>query len=92
MHVVDFHTHIYPDEVAEKVLANLEKHYGVKRKAEGASSGLLSSMQEAGIEHSVVLPVVTRPEHLSSNLWYAELREKSKGKIIPFGSYHPEAV
>lgn len=88
---VDFHTHIYPDEVAEKVLANLEKHYGVKRKAEATSAALISSMQAAGVEQSVVLPVATRPEHLSSNLWYAELGKKSKGKIIPFGSYHPEA-
>ncbi len=91
MGIVDFHTHIYPDEVAEKVLSNLEKHYGVERKAEATLAGLLSSMQKAGVEQSVVLPVATRPEHLSNNLWYAELRKKSMGKIIPFGSYHPEA-
>lgn len=91
MGTVDFHAHIYPDEVAEKVVSSLEKHYQVKRKAEATFAGLLNSMLKAGVTHSIVLPVATRPEHLSQNFWFAKLREKSKGKIIPFGSYHPEA-
>ena len=48
-------------------------------------------MAEAGIDKSVVLPVATRPEHLSSNFWYGKLAQETEGKIIPFGSYHPEA-
>lgn len=30
--VIDFHVHIYPDELAEKVISGVEDYYGVKRR------------------------------------------------------------
>jgi hypothetical protein len=82
--IIDFHTHIYPDEVEEKVLSRLEDFYGVKRRHPATVNGLLSSMEKGGVDYAVVLPVPTKREHLKYNEWYASL-PKINSKIIPLG-------
>lgn len=87
--VIDFHAHIYPDDVAEKLVPKMEEIYGVKRKHNATFTSLLSSVDKGCIDKVVVLPIANKPEHARLNSWYAQLREKSE-KIIPFGSVHPE--
>jgi hypothetical protein len=82
--IIDFHVHIYPDEVEEKVLSRLEDFYGVKRKHPATVNGLLSSMEKGEVDYAVVLPVPTKREHLQYNEWYASL-PKVSSKIIPLG-------
>jgi hypothetical protein len=65
--VIDFHAHIYPDEVEDKVLSRLEGFYGVRRRHSATVRGLLSSMDRGHIDYAVVLPVPTRKEHLKFN-------------------------
>lgn len=88
MRIVDFHAHIYPDEVAEKVISRMEEFYGVKRRHQATVEGLLGSMGQGEVSYAVILPVATRPEHLENNAWYASLRNVSS-KIVPFGAFFP---
>jgi len=87
--IIDFHAHIYPDDVAEKLVPKMEEIYGVKRRHNATLSSLLASANDGDIDKVVVLPVANRPEHAKLNTWYAGLKEKSD-KIIPFGSLHPQ--
>lgn len=88
--LIDFHAHLYQDEVADKVISRMEEFYGVRRRHDAIASSLLDSLERAGFDRAVVLPVLTKPEHIELNRWYAELADCSDGKIVPFGGIHPE--
>ena len=45
--VIDFHTHAFPEKIAEKTLGLLAKLSQVEPETNGTVSGLLSSMDEA---------------------------------------------
>ncbi|MCL4499561.1 MAG: amidohydrolase [Chloroflexi bacterium] len=87
--LIDFHTHVYQEAVADKVIGGMESFYGVKRRHDATVKALLDSMRGV-VDKAVVLPVLTKPEHIELNRWYAGLASESKGKIVPFGGLHPE--
>lgn len=87
--VIDFHTHIFPDKIAEKTIKLLEEGGNVKAFTDGTLDGLKKSMQENNIDISVVLPVVTKPSQFDSvNEFAAEINGKEG--IISFGGIHPD--
>ncbi len=87
--LIDSHVHIYPDDVADKVIGGIEKFYGVIRVHDATVNALLASLDIGGFDKAVVLPIVTKPEHVKLNDWYAALARKSD-KFIPFGGIHPD--
>jgi predicted TIM-barrel fold metal-dependent hydrolase len=87
-HVVDFHTHAFPEKVAARAVASLTESYQVHPVAEPTIAGLLGVMDEVGVDASVVAPVATRPDQVRSiNDWAAE---NSSQRIICFGALHPD--
>lgn len=88
--LIDFHAHVYQDEVADRVIGRMEEFYGIRRRYDATASHLLESMAGADFERAVVLPVFTKPEHIELNRWYAKLKESSGGRLVPFGGIHPE--
>ncbi|MCL5291458.1 MAG: amidohydrolase family protein [Actinobacteria bacterium] len=88
--LIDFHAHIYQDDAADKVIGRMEEYYGVRRRHDATLSSLLKSIGRAGFDRAVVLPVLTKPEHISLNHWYGGLGESSGGVLVPFGGIHPD--
>jgi hypothetical protein len=90
MRIIDFHTHIFPDHLAERAMKTLSETSGnMPHFHDGTKSGLLASMDAAGIDQSVLLPVATRPEQVRSiNASCADLFSK---RTVPFGTLHPRA-
>ncbi|HHN63790.1 MAG TPA: amidohydrolase [Nitrospirae bacterium] len=88
MDIIDFHTHIFPDEIAERALLRLSEHSGDYRPCtNGTLGGLLSSMEEAGITLSVVANIATKPSQVVPILNFCK---KIKGqRIYPLISIHP---
>lgn len=87
--VIDFHTHIFPDQIAENTIQLLEEKGNIKAFCNGKLSGLKQSMAESGIALSVVLPVVTKPSQFDSINEYAAQITGKEG-IISFGGMHPD--
>ncbi len=88
--IIDFHTHTFPDKIVAKTIASLESVAGVKAKSDGTLAGLLRSMDCAGIDLSVIMPVVTRPEQFQTiNNLAAKINEEYDGRVISFGGIHP---
>lgn len=87
--VIDFHTHTFPDAMAPKTIAGLEKAGGIQAHTDGTLGGLRESMRRAGIDWSVVLPVVTKPHQFHTiNKVAAEIT--GRDGIISFGGIHPD--
>lgn len=89
---IDFHTHTFPDHIAGKTIAALGNVAGVEAKTDGTVAGLLTSMERAGIDMSVIMPVVTRPEQFQTiNNVAAKINETYKGRLLSFGGIHPNS-
>jgi len=89
--VIDFHTHIFPDRIAEKTIAKLESGSGTRAFTNGTLQGLKDSMIANHIDRSVVLPVVTKPSQFDTvNSYAAQIN--GKDGIISFGGIHPESL
>ncbi len=57
--IIDAHTHIYPDAIADKAAANLGSFYGFTVPESGTFSDLLRCERDAGIGGFLLLPVAT---------------------------------
>ncbi|MDO4650395.1 MAG: amidohydrolase family protein, partial [Eubacteriales bacterium] len=87
--VIDFHTHTFPDKIAEKTIATLEKTGGVPAHRNGTVSSLLESMERSGVDISVVLPVATSPRQVPTiNRVSYELNRKNN--LYFSGAIHPD--
>ena len=88
--IVDFHTHIWPERISEKVHQTLQTAYHEKWQGYGNLDGLKETMKEGAVDYSVVLPVVTKPSQFQSILSYAK-EINGKDGIISFGGIHPKS-
>lgn len=96
--IIDIHTHTFPDKIADKTIAGMEKEilkgqgFAVKHERVATVLGLIDSTLSAGIDLSVVCPVATniaQPEKI--NKMSAKYNEKSQDtKIFFFGAIHPD--
>lgn len=88
--MIDFHTHIFPEKIAESTLAFLESKCKTKPFTNGMAEGLSQSTKEAGIDLSVILPVVTKPSQFTSiNRFALEINQEN---LISFGGIHPDSA
>ena len=86
--IIDFHTHVFPDALADKAIGALSSGIDISFKpiADGRVSSLVSYMDEAGVDISVVMPVVTKPsQNIKTNLWAQSI---CSDRIISFGGVH----
>ncbi len=88
MSIIDFHTHAFPDALAERALPELEKEGDVKAVLDGKLSSLLRSMDGAGIQVSVVASIATKPTQFRPILEWS--RAIASDRIVPFPSVHPD--
>ena len=63
MRFIDFHTHIYPDNIAHKAATSVREFYQLGDDAmDGTVRSLLKLGNTAGVNEFVILPVAMRPE------------------------------
>lgn len=85
--IIDFHTHIYPQWVAAKILPAAKKKLLVEVPGTGAPQDLRQHMSDSGISRSVLLPLAKGREDVPSlNDWILSV---SGDDLLPFGAVHP---
>lgn len=88
MPVIDVHTHVFPEDVAERAVGSLVAKAGLKPHYDGTVEGLLGAMDRSGVDVSVLCPVATRASQVESiNTWTASV---AGPRLVPFGSIHPD--
>lgn len=87
--IIDFHTHIFPEKIAERTIEKLSQVGGIKAYTDGTLTGLKKSMLKNNITMSVVLPVATKPSQFDSVNSYAAEINGIDG-ILSFGGIHPD--
>ena len=87
--IIDFHTHAFPDTLAPRAIDSLFKACGMTLfpVSDGTVSGLVSKMDEFGVDVSVLQPVITKLSQTKSlNEWAASCQSD---RIISFGGIFP---
>ncbi len=94
--IIDFHTHAYPKDKAGIIIERNRRDklsrdkFLVDLKLNGTIEDLIASMEECGINYSVLLPVATSSaDVLKINNWIDEMCKKYNN-LIPFGTVHPD--
>ncbi len=88
--IIDFHTHIFPENIAVKTIEHLEQVGNTKAFTDGTLNGLKESMKKSNIDYSVVLPVATKPSQFNSMNKFAK-EINGMGGVISFGGIHPDS-
>ncbi len=86
--VIDFHTHAFPDYIAERAVPALAREGNVAARLNGTITELIASMDRAGIDISVVCSIATRPTQFDGIFAWSQAIRSSR--IIPLPSVHPE--
>ena len=91
--IIDFHTHTFPDKIAQKTIDYLSAKGNIPPFSDGSVAGLVERMIDAEVDVAVNLPVVTNPSQFESvNRFAMGINESFEGKsrrIVSFAGIHP---
>ncbi len=88
--IIDFHTHCFPDALAEKALSRLAGISGIPYYTAATRDDNLAAMANMGIDRAVVFNIATNPRQtVKVNDFAIETAERYP-MLIPFGSVHPD--
>lgn len=90
--IIDFHTHTFPEQIAERAVKKLSLSAHIKNYSDGTLAGLRRSMREADVDYAVLLPVVTKPAQQEdiNRAAIAKVQNFRKTGILSFGGIHPD--
>lgn len=88
MQIIDFHTHIYPQKIAEKATKSTCDFYGLHTGLIGTADVLLESGKKAGISGYLLLPVATRPDQTRHINQFTVGEVKAHSEFYGFGTLH----
>jgi predicted TIM-barrel fold metal-dependent hydrolase len=86
--ITDFHTHAFPDSLADRAIATLQADCDQARAVlDGRVSSLLASMDKSGIHRSVICSIATKPDQFGKIVKWS--RSIASDRIVPLASIHP---
>lgn len=92
--IIDFHTHIFPDKIAEKTIGFLMEKGGIPAYSNGTLSGLKKELDEGQVCVGVALPVLTKPESFESILRFTQAVNEGyfsgEHNVLSFAGIHPD--
>ena len=88
MRIFDFHTHIYPDQIAGKATQSICDFYDLHTDFTGTADTLLSRGRLAGITNYLLLPVAVKPEHVHHINQFIVREVAEHPEFYGFGSLH----
>ena len=88
--IIDFHTHTFPDKIAGSVIG--QQLSRSRPFTDATNDGLRRSMEQAGIDLSILLPVMTNAGQVHKlNDLAARINERwQETGLLSFGGMHPD--
>ncbi|MDO4622000.1 MAG: amidohydrolase family protein [Eubacteriales bacterium] len=90
--IIDFHTHTFPNSIAEKTIEKLKHASHSQPFSNGTLSGLLETQSRAGVDLSVIVPVATSPRQvarINETAYETNVQYDGKG-VLSFAAMHPD--
>ena len=88
--IIDFHTHCFPAEIAERAIKKLSYlSGGLIPQTDGTADGLKELMKRSGTDKSCVMNIATNPHQMKSVNDFAI--SINGDELTAFGSVHPDA-
>ena len=90
--IVDAHTHVFPDRIAESAIEKLSCEGNVYPCTDGTVTALTASMKRSGIDRSIALPVATSPKQVMKlNDTAVRINGKTEETgVFSLGAMHPD--
>lgn len=89
MRIFDIHTHVYPDEIAQKATDSVKSFYNIGgADMDGTASMLLQRGKEAGISSFLILPVAIRPDRVQGINDFILHQTQLHPEFVGFGTVH----
>ena len=90
--IIDVHAHAYPERIVKKIADRMERVSGCKVDDDGTPVGLVESMERAGVDCSVFLPLATNPKQVGKlNAQAIQFMEQfGERGLISFATVHPD--
>ena len=86
--IIDFHTHIFPEEKAASILQDMAGRGDIQSYADGTLSGLLQAMAGGAVDLSLVSRITTQAEKVAEvNRW---LLRCVRPNILAMATVHPD--
>ena len=87
--IIDFHTHIYPEAVAAKILPAAKRKLKVAVPGTGSPDDLREMMQWGGVSRSVLLPLAKGCQDVSGLNDWIQAAARENLELTAFGAVHP---
>ncbi len=89
--IIDAHSHIFPDKVAERAVDGIGDFYDLKMNYDGKISTLIAQGEKAGVDKFIVQSVATTPKQVESiNNFIAQNVADNPDKLYGFAAIHPD--
>ncbi|ADY56610.1 amidohydrolase 2 [Syntrophobotulus glycolicus DSM 8271] len=85
--IIDFHNHIFPENIAERAVASIGCFYDSVMEGKGTVEDMLRS--GAGIGHFVISSTATTKEQVTAINNFIAQKSALDDRLIGFGSIHP---
>jgi predicted TIM-barrel fold metal-dependent hydrolase len=81
--IIDAHTHVYPDKIAEKATSSISNFYDMAMRYDGTFNTLAEASAKAGVTHCAICSVATASEQVSNiNTFLADTARCSDGLTV----------
>ena len=88
--VIDFHSHIYPEKIASKVVESIGAFYNVPMFGDGTVKNLLERGEKSGIDRFVVFSAALVPEQVQAINNYISSVCREHKEFTGFGTLHKD--
>ena len=88
--VIDFHTHIFPEKIADRAVCNIRDFYSIPVRLDGTVNTLLKTGRAGGIDRFVVFSPAAAPGQVERINNFIATVCAEYPPLTGFGTLHPE--
>ena len=90
MRIIDFHTHIFPEAIAQKATDNVGNYYGIAMEGNGRAEQLYGCLKNGPVTDAVVFSSATKAEQVPHINDFIAENVKKYPRFIGFGTLHKD--